>query len=198
MIRCILWQCLLEKGGRTSCYFEHSGQWDLNFLILKFNLHHKSKIWMFLRVCKDWLFSSTADFVSESAVPLPWSICAPYHPVRLLGYKVLLDISIFSAFFFLTGMPLCDISFPVLISSSPAYSPWLLAVPIAPPVFFQKLVFSCQVLFFLPHLLLTLLPHHSHILSFLPVHSLSCIFLCSHPVLPNYQTYSVSFILLCF
>lgn len=195
-MRFILWQCILEKCGGTSYYFEDLDQWDLNVLILKFNLQHKSEIWMFLKVCKGWLFSSTAGFVTESTVPLPWSICAPYHPVTSCC-----QLSVyFLLFFFLTGIPLSNFSSLVLVSSNPAVSlifKLCIAVPITLLVLFQKPVFSCQVLLFLPHILLTLLPHHSHILSFLPARSFSYI-LCSHPVLPKYQTYSVSFILSCF
>lgn len=132
-----------------------------------------------------------------------------FHPVLTLSVKVLslcpdpfvllitqsgssvtrcCQISVyFLAFFFLKGMPLCYISFPVLISSSPAQSPWSFSSASQFQLHTQcssKSLFSCQVLLFLPHLLLTLLPHHSHILSFFTMHSLSCIFLHSHPVLP--------------
>lgn len=132
-----------------------------------------------------------------------WKYC-PFALIHLCplspSYKLLLAISIFSAFCFLTGIPLSNFSSLVLVSSNPAVSlifKLCIAVPITLLVLFQKPVFSCQVLLFLPHVLLTLLPHHSHILSFLPVRSFSYI-LCSHPVLPKYQTYSVSFILSCF
>lgn len=122
-MRCILWPCIIEKGGGTSCYFEDLGQWNLNFLILKFNLQHKSKIWMFLRVCKGWLFIhcwlcqwKCCPFALIHLCPLPASQ-APELQVAV-SYQYIFCL------FFLIGIPLSNTSFPLLISSDPAQSPW--------------------------------------------------------------------------
>lgn len=77
-------RCILEEGGVTSCYFGDLSQWDLNFLIWKFNLQHNiSKTLMCLRVCKGWFCSSSVGFVSEGVPALPWPICAPSQAPQL-------------------------------------------------------------------------------------------------------------------
>lgn len=125
--------------------------WTFWFYNSTYNIRAKHEC---LWGCKGWFCSSTASFMSESAPTLPWSIHAPYHPVRLLSYMLLLAITVFSAPFFLTGAHLCNIPFPIpsnlfLPSTVSLIFQPCIPVPIAHPVLFQKPVLSYLVLLFL-------------------------------------------------
>jgi len=100
IMRCVLSRHILEKVRGTSFYSGDLSRWDLSFLGPKFNQQHMNKTWMSVRVYKGWFCSSTAGFVNKNAPTFSSSICVPYHPVRLFSFTVLLNISVFSAFFF--------------------------------------------------------------------------------------------------
>ena len=150
IMRCVLSRRILEKVRGTSCYSGDLSRWDLSFLGPKFNQQHMNKTWMSVRVYKGWFCSSTAGFVNKNAPTFSSSICVPYHPVRLFSFTVLLNISVFSAFFFFPYRKEQPFRFSsYLPTTTPLIFQLCILVPVAHPVFFQQPVFPCLVLLFL-------------------------------------------------
>lgn len=141
---------------------------------------------------------TTAGFVNKSAPTFSSSICVPYHPVRLFSFTVLLNISVFSAFFFffLIGR---NSPFSILsVLFLPAYHSTLdlsalysrsSRTPSLLPVACISMS-SASVL--IPTVLIIIVSQHSHTLfpcAFTLLHGP----LYSHLVHPKYLTYPVSF-----
>lgn len=198
IMRCVLSRRILEKVRGTSCYSGDLSRWDLSFLGPKFNQQHMNKTWMSVRVYKGWFCSSTAGFVNKNAPTFSSSICVPYHPVRLFSFTVLLNISVFSAFFFffLIGR---NSPFSILsVLFLPAYHSTLDLSALysrssrTPSLLPAACISMSSASVLIPTVLIIIVSQHSHTLfpcAFTPLHGP----LYSHLVHPKYLTYSVSF-----